>query len=656
MSRLPRRTSLVLAPLLSVAALAAPVLAGPASAAPASTPGTIGRSALGSFACTGFSGLDNPKILGSAKADIVSFVLADRFKAPGLAARKVGNGTGDITWTQPKLGVSGQTWLASLKWLGPLLSATHDQAPGVGPHGNAYTPAQKQAQYSRAVAVTQDWIRDNPTWEKTDPRSAWQAPVSGAAHRLQFLLCLREKVGGQSWLDTAIARHVAFFVGRTTAASSDREQFSDPSWKPVAAWPRWKGANNIGLDQSLGVLGAACALGRRDWYEVATRRIDKHAALVYDTQGVDNEQAPGYSAYNFGLWTKTLDRLAQCGGLQQSAVSTRLKSAMLFIANAHRPDGRMEQLGDTEAVPRPIYGTEAEYAATQGATGPRPTERLGVYNGSTGGYVFGRSGWGVDRPFALETFYSLRFGKGRIFHGHEDHTSVTYWARGKQVLADGGHAGYAKGPYRDYILSAQAHNVVTATAAFDWHASTALTSSVQTAGGDAYTMKDTAYAGVTRQRSVLAVLPAQQDVMLVADTMTSATRHTYNQLWHLGPELTAGVADGRATAVSGDTQVSVVPITLPGAAAPSVSTVKGSTNPLQGWLSPALYIRQPISTVTVAQTGATVTMLTAIVPAATGAAVETSVAASPAGGWDVTVAIGGSPVVAHLSPAGELSR
>ncbi|RKS71470.1 heparinase II/III-like protein [Motilibacter peucedani] len=649
MRRPLRRAVAALAPLLGVASLVVPATSSPASAAVAS-------SALGTFACTGFSGLDNPKILGSAKADIVSFVMADRFKAPGLPARKVGNGHGDITWRQPALGVSGQTWLASLKWLGPLLSATHDNAPGVGPHGHAYTAEQKQAQYARAALVTQDWIRDNPRWEQTDPRSAAQAPVSGAAHRLQFLLCLREKVGGQPWLDTAIARHVKFFVGRTTSPVSDRETFVYKTWKPPARWPRWKGANNIGLDQSLGVLGAACALGRRDWYSVAVRRIDKHAALVYDAQGVDNEQAPGYSAYNFGLWTKTLDRLNSCGGLSQTGVSTRLQKAVEFIAASHRPDGRQEQLGDTEAVSRPIYGTVAEYAATQGASGPVPTQRVGVYNGSIGGYVFGRSGWGVDRPFAQESFYSLRFGKGRIFHGHDDHTSVTYWARGKQVLADGGHPGYAKGAYRDYILSPQAHNVVTATAPFDRLAATKLTSSVQSDAGDAYTVSDTAYAGVTRQRSVLAVLPPQQDVMLVADTLTSATRHRYDQLWHLGPQFAATVAGGRASAVSGDTQVSVVPIVLPGAAAPRVTITRGSTKPLQGWISPEFYVHEKVSTVDVAATGARATILTAVVPAAAGAAVETSAVASPAGGWDVAVSVGGEATVAHLSATGQLSR
>ncbi|RZS90196.1 heparinase II/III-like protein [Motilibacter rhizosphaerae] len=651
--------------LLRRAALVLPVLAATVLAAPGVTPASAAqyapmemRSRLGSFECTGYAGLDNHNILGK-DADIVAFVMGDHFKAPGLPARKVGNGSGNITWRQPSLGVSGQTWLDSLKWLGALLDNTTDNdSAEVWPHGRTYSDAEMQQHYARAVTVTKDWIKDNPRWEQTDPRGSGQAPVASAGHRLQFLLCLREATGDQAWLDQAIARHVKFFIGKSTSSSADGQTYSLPSWKPPAPWPVWKGTNNIGLDQSLGVLGAACALGRQDWYDVAIRRIGKHANVVYDSQGVDNEEAPAYSSYNFSLWSKTLERLQECGGSKENKVAERLSKAIEFITDAHNPSGMLEELGDTHGGDQGIiYGTTAEYAATQGTVGPVPAQRVGVFDGANGGYVFGRSGWGTDRPFAKESFYSLRFGNPRLLHGHDDHTSVTYWARGKQILTEGGHGGYTKSAYRDYLLSPAAHNVVTATAPFDWqHGATKLVSAAPTAAGDAYVVKDTQYAGVTRQRSVLAVVAPQPDVMLVADTLTSKARHRYDQLWHLGTDFVAGVTGGTVSATSGDTTATVVPVVLPGKAAPSVEVERGQTSPYQGWTSPALYQRVPVSTAVVSTTASSTILLTAVIPSAAGSAVSASAVASPAGGWDVTVATGAGNVTAHLSASGILSR
>lgn len=617
-------------------------------------------SALGSAECLGFNGLDNPRIIGNdPRADLIGLVMDDSFKAPGEKLRKVGNGSGDINWNQPKITVSGRTWLNSLKWLGPLLTIERDKAAKWSPKLYHYfSAAEKQQHLDHALRVAKDWVSDHPQWERTDPRSQQRSAQVSTAHRLQVLTCLRQAAGAVGWLDAAIARHVAHLVGPRSGARFDHARYVQRTWKPAASWPRWQGPNNVGLDQSLGVLAAACTLGRRDWWTVAVRRIERHASKVYDKQGVDNEQAPGYSAYNYGLWNKTLDRLSTCGDSgRASSVTSRLQAAPEFLAMAHRPDGRVEQLGDTQAQPQPIVGTAAEYAATLGAAGPVPAARAGVYNsGSHGGYVFGHSGWGTERPFTQESFYSLRFGNGRKYHGHDDHTSVTYYAKGQQLLADGGHPGYARTKYRDYAISPMAHNVVVPKgAAFDHKARTDLTSSVQTAGGDAYVMRDKAFSGVTRQRSVLAVVTPQPDMVLVADTLTSAERRRYDQLWHLGPQFATSVAGGAAKGVASGLGLTVLPIALSGKGS-RVTTVRGSNKPIQGWVSPRAKSRTATSTVVVSQTGASVQMLTAIVPASAGSVVTGSASPSAAGGWDVTVTIDGSPTTAHLSAAGVLSR
>ena len=56
-------------------------------------------------------------------------------------------------------------------------------------------------------------------------------------------------------------------------------------------------------------------------------------------------------------------------------------------------------------------------------------------------------------------YYSIRFGPGMKYHGHEDHLGVTYYAQGRDILVDGGFHSYEKSAYRYWTLSPEAHNV-----------------------------------------------------------------------------------------------------------------------------------------------------------------------------------------------------
>ena len=71
-----------------------------------------------------------------------------------------------------------------------------------------------------------------------------------------------------------------------------------------------------------------------------------------------------------------------------------------------------------------------------------------------GGYVYGRTAW--DKPESA--FYSIRFGPGLKYHGHEDHLGVTYYAQGRDVLVDVGFHSYENSAYRNWTMSPEAHN------------------------------------------------------------------------------------------------------------------------------------------------------------------------------------------------------
>jgi hypothetical protein len=147
----------------------------------------------------------------------------------------------------------------------------------------------------------------------------------------------------------------------------------------------------------------------------------------------------------------------------------------------------------------------------------------------TAGYVFGRSGWG---PGA--SFYSLRFGPRRQVHGHDDHMSLIYYARGRNLIVNAGHTGYENTPYRAYLRSPEASSMlVMPRVPFDPFAPTSLVSDQIGRYGQFYEFFDTAFGGHPRYRSVY--VSQRPDLVLVFDRAWGSGE--YQQLWHLDPAL-----------------------------------------------------------------------------------------------------------------------
>ncbi len=308
----------------------------------------------------------------------------------------------------------------------------------------------------------------------------------------------------------------------------------------------------------------------------------------------------------------------------------RIAEVATFLALATQPDGKLVQIGDTYAVgPRDRAGTPLRFAATRGASGTPPQQRIGVYDA---GYVFGRSGWGTARTFGDMSFYSLRFGPGTQIHGHADHMGLTYYARGRDLIVDSGHDGYAGGPYRNYLLSPEAAStLVMPGVPFDASAATSLVSQDIGAAAQFYEFTDDAFGGYVRDRSVY--VSQDPDFIVVFDRAAGAG--TYQQLWHLGPSLrVTTVRAAYAVATAPGAELEIRQVALPGQVIPAGSTrvVRGQASPYQGWVSTAQNQRTPAPVVTMTRYGTSASILTVIVPAAPGTSITAS-AASRGAGW-----------------------
>jgi len=594
-----RRTAGLAAGALALAVVtgwgASPVSAGPRAAAAAA--GSADARACGP--------------LPSFPAGTANEIMAGRLTiAPFRAVTIDPHRDGNINWAQDPYG--DPTWVVDFQdgqWIEALVEA---YLAG-GPDADAYR--------DRAKALLTGWLSQVPAVN--------QQPDT--------LICAAEAFPGQAWIHDRIPGLLNYEAAH------------------------WQGAYNHGLKQDLQLLTAGCAYPAGEWggqpvhwRDVARQQmIDSFEPNQYgpvlDAQGVTNEQSTGYDNFNLGLWDEAEHDLAACGLSLPGWMSTRIALMPDFLAMATQPDGDLVQIGDTYVIrPRNRPGTPLQYAATLGRAGTPPASRVAVYQA---GYVFGRSGWS---PFADQSFYSLRFGPGTQIHGHADHMGLTYYARGRNLIVDAGHYGYADTPYRAYLLSPEAaSDLVMPGVAFDPSAPTSLIRQSIGADGQFFEFHDTAFGGRPRYRSVY--VDQDPDLVLVFDRASGAS--SYQQLWHLDPGLSVTtVTRSYAIATAPGTQLEIRQIPLPGQQIPAGSTqvVRGQVNPDQGWVSHAQLQMTPAPVVTMTRSGPSAAILTLIAPTAPGAAVSATVAGSSGGWYRLRVQIGGRQLSFLVSPGGDI--
>lgn len=431
-----------------------------------------------------------------------------------------------------------------------------------------------------ALSILRGWVGANPP-SAPDSDFAWTG--HSTAIRSEQVGCLISLGYDEDWLLKSAEQHGDFLA--------------DPE--------HYEGDWNHGLDQNIGLLSLACAVGREDWKDIAFKRTSAAIAAMVDRQGVSIEQATGYHYYNFKRFTDAKAKFAGCD--LPLPEGNRVSKMPAFSAHATMPDGTYTRIGDTLLKPMDIIpGTIAEYAATQGKSGPEPTERFAVYDA---GYIFGRSGWGEDRPFDQENHYSLRFGPGRIIHGHNDHTSLTYFSRGQRIIIDGGFHGYAKDEWRRYVQTPYAHNVVSSRdgANFFWNAETELVGQKIAPVWQRFAMQDVPYHKTTRRRDVLFIQEPIEAIVVVDSII--GPRRTYEQAWHFDRSLSA-VVDGARTVVSGpDFTMDVHQVWQHD----SMRIAKGETGPIRGWAGYEAQNMEPVPTLITSRSGEVVTFLTVFV-------------------------------------------
>lgn len=571
------------------------------------------------YPCPSYGGIDRTNPVSAVKADIYAWGPYPRVK--------VGNGSGDVIWTiNPYKNASWYMYFHSLRWVGQAISA--------GAAGDVDA-------LNHVRAITKDWIRDNP-YPWTRDVGAWESTM----HRTNVMVCLREAImatspGGllpasDAWLDSALLTHTTFMTNY------------------------WSGpGHNHGTMESIAMLGVGCVLSRPDLRSLAISRLSLSITTSIDTQGAPNEQSTGYGQFLYVLWGQAEQALTTCNISPGTTISGRRALLASFVAQSTNPLGVFAQIGDTAVSSVvPIPGTDAEWAGSQGTQGSPPSVNLSSYQA---GYVFGRSGWGAgSTPFRQESFYSLHYGPGRLLHGHQDHTSLTYVSGARDILIDGGFPGYTNDAWRRWALSDYAHNVMTVPTATPLPAAaTRLARYSYQTGAQFFEMTDQPNIGVARTRAVLIL--QDPDLIVVLDRGYAATTQQWRTLWHL-PSDQVVTLRGQTTAIAtktGDSTKTIlfqIPFrqALPAGA---TTAQRGLTTPqIQGWHFPAAFDRRAATTVLFSRSTSRATILSVIVPIRQTGNVGYTVTSTATGYTNLNLNVGGVPVRVQISPGNSLTR
>ncbi|MEV8633445.1 heparinase II/III family protein [Streptosporangium sp. NPDC051023] len=458
-------------------------------------------------------------------------IMAGEVEFVGLPPVKVGK---DVDWrTDPYHNRSWSMVFHSLRWMGRLVAD--------------YETTGEKAYLSRATEIAKDWVADNPRGGGPKASAyAWQEhPI---ALRAPALVCLSKHVN-ESWLSKSLAEHA--------------KVLADPAL--------YEKGHNHGMDQDIALLGIGCRYGHEGWSSLALKRLTGTVKLDVDSQGVLREQAPRYAIYVYERLKVAMERIEECGRKVPAEISRRWESLEDFISHSTQPNGFMVPIGDGGADVRPVGYVH-------------PNKTVQVFGN---GYVYGRTAW--DDPGSA--FYSIRFGPGLKFHGHEDHLGVTYYAQGRDVLVDVGFHSYEDTGYRRWTMSSEAHNTSAVVGAgFRGRTATALSRSSIKEDRQSYRLTDKAY-GVPRTRSVL--VNHEQDVMAVLDTVPSGSK--VSNVWHFARELSTVSNGGGRVVVKDKTgwKATLVQLSMPSCRpVGGQRVVNGQQSPYQGWVSPAYLQKQ----------------------------------------------------------------
>ena len=301
--------------------------------------------------------------------------------------------------------------------------------------------------------------------------------------------------------------------------------------------------NNHGVNEAAALYELAVAFPALphspQWLAVANQRFEWDLNGLIDADGQLIENSPYYNFYTLQkYWQIYQYTLAQDQPI--SALFQKKIARMLYFAtHILQPNSQVPLLGASIEATINDFGSYRALAATNpyflyvlthGSHGSAPP-RTSIYFPASRLSVF-RSAWGKGASFADSTYMTYYVGFYRTEHSFPDALAITLYGDGGDLLPDSGLFTYAPGAYRNYFHGTVSHNTVVVDGRTQEIGGASAGKLVTKDGVTYQSGESSLYPGVTHRRLVMMLDPAH---VLVVDRLSSASIHTYSQMFHLFP-------------------------------------------------------------------------------------------------------------------------
>lgn len=452
-----------------------------------------------------------------------------------------------VNWLQdPYNSKAFRSHLARLAWTGVLFQA--------------YRQRERLRPLRLARDLIVDWVRHQPYRGPRTSDQAWHEKE--IADRGPFLAYLLRAGTCEGILDAAQRADLR----RSIALHG--ELLTRPAFHPPSNHGLFVDAGLVLLGtQMRGMDGAAYwrALGERRFRRTLFNRL-------HPREGLWLEQSAGYQFLLIGLVRKFLD----IPGISDPRLRRALRRMRRVGGWLVEPDGRIVQIGDTEITRR----------TAAAAPGSRTEQGL---------LWLDRSGLAVARRSG--TYLAVASAFHNRSHKDSDDLSFDLFARGHRVVSDTGLYEKDPGRYYDYENSSRAHSTLMVDGReFPLSARFAYGSGLRARGrGDGWIALEATNPLVRRAHDVehdRLFLLDPGAALIVVDRVRASAAHTYQRLFHLGPDLGIGErGGGLALRAGAGFRGSLHSESTRGRE--RRAEIRGQDRPLQGFTFPRFRVREP---------------------------------------------------------------
>lgn len=421
----------------------------------------------------------------------------------------------DINW-DAVIGNSPNTYQLYLQCLNPIMFLTR-----------AYEINGNEDYLVQAKDILLEWIK----YKESNPNNNFLWYDHGTALRLEniiyFVLVTTENT---DLIDTTLRMKIDSLIKEHMEFLYDDVNYTEN--------------HNHGIFQDRALLYGAYFIKDEkfnEYVEKVKSRLDEQIEFGFNEEMIHIENSPGYQVGVVQIIYQIAEFLEQFNDVYGINLMNKVKQSNEFLTHILKPDAGMAEIGDTNGTVEEKQSNlgykfndeELLYAGTWGEKGTKPSEKSKLYPKS--GYYIYRSSWEKEK-FKEATWMMFKSGYESRTHKHADDTSFMLYSKGKDIFVDPGWYNYVTGDkYRDYLISAKAHNTVIVDGKSysvtepNAYKVGIIKGDLENPNYDYVLGFNKMYKGVQIDRHFYNL---KEDAIILYDDIVSEQEHMYSQLFH----------------------------------------------------------------------------------------------------------------------------